>query len=249
MKTTGLISIDQLCDHGCTAVFYKRRLVIRNELGKIVIIGHRVPMEDKDYTNGMWMVNLNKNTPPLSVIHPTNAIILSDTTKTELVKLHHVSLGSPVKLTLVNAIDKRFLNTFPGLTKKIVNNHLPKSIQTCKDRMDQERQGLQSTKVRSTSKTPTPIDATPSTRTNIFIYTFLGPTKKIVNKYLPKSVQTYKDHMDQERQGLQSIKIRSISKNPRPIDATPSTRTKIFICAIASATDTIYINPTGKFPI
>ena len=117
MKTTGLLSIGQLCDHVYTAIFYKHQLIIRNKQGDIIIIGHRVPMGDKDYTNGMWMVNLNKNTPPSSVLHSSNAIILSDTTKTDLAKLHHASLGSPVKSTLVNAINKGFLNTFPGLTK------------------------------------------------------------------------------------------------------------------------------------
>ena len=118
MKTTGLFSIGQLFDHGCAAIFYKRRFIIRNEQGEIIIIGHWVPRGDNDYTNVIWMVNLNKNTPPSSVIHLSNAIILDDTTKVDLAKLHHASLRSPVKLTLVNAIEKVFLNTFPGLTKK-----------------------------------------------------------------------------------------------------------------------------------
>ena len=54
--------------------------------------------------------------------------------------------------------------------------------------------------------------------------------------------------MDQERQGLQSTKVRSTS-DPTPIDSEPSTRTNIFICAIASATDKIYTDLTGKLPI
>ena len=180
MKTTDLLSIGQLCEHGCTAIFYKRRLIICNEQDEIIIIGHMVPMGDNDYTNEMWMVNLNKNTPPSSVLHLSNAIILANTTKKDLAKLNLASLGSPVKSTRVNAIDKGFLNTFPDLTKKLVNKHLPKLIQSCKGHMDQKRQGLQSIKVGSTSKTPTPIDSTPSACTNIFIcaiasYTTMTP--------------------------------------------------------------------------
>ena len=117
MKTTSLLSIGQLCDHKCTAIFYKRRLITRNAHGEIIIIGHRVPIEDDDYTSGMWIVNLHQHTPPSSILHSVNPIILANTTKTDLAKLYHASLGSPVKSTLFYTIDKGFLNTFQALRK------------------------------------------------------------------------------------------------------------------------------------
>ena len=120
MTTTGLLSIGQLCDHGCTAIFSKRHLAISNAQQETIILGHRVPMWDANYTNGMWMVNLpNINSPP-PTLHSANAIILADTTQRDLANLHHASLGSPVKSTLVDAIDSGFLSTFPGLTKFFV---------------------------------------------------------------------------------------------------------------------------------
>ena len=37
---------------------------------------------------------------------------------------------------------------FPGLDEKLVTNHLPPSIDTAKSRLQQERQGLKSTKLQ-----------------------------------------------------------------------------------------------------
>ena len=62
---------------------------------------------------------------------------------------------------------KRFLSTFPGLTKQLVKKHLPKSETTVKGHMDQERKNLQSTK-KVPPIQPEPLE--PATRTNIQIY-------------------------------------------------------------------------------
>ena len=144
MQSTGLLSIGQLCDYGCTATLSERRLVIRNKDNKVIIVGHRIPFGDSQYTNGMWMVQLQHNKPPSSIYHTSNAIILADTTKQDLAKLHHDSLGFPVQSTLLTAINNIFLGTFPGLTKELVRKHLPKSVQTSKGHLDQERQNLES---------------------------------------------------------------------------------------------------------
>ena len=132
MKTTGLLSIGQLCDHGCTAKFSRTKLVIRNSHGTIIMVGYR------EHRNKMWMVNVQNNKPHKCMMQGCNAIILSDTTKNDLAKFHHVSLGNPVKLTLIGAIDKGFLATFPGLTRKLAHKFLPKSEATVKGHMDQE---------------------------------------------------------------------------------------------------------------
>ena len=47
MKTSGLLSIGQLCDSGCTAKFSKRRLIVRNSRGTIILVGHRIPRGEK----------------------------------------------------------------------------------------------------------------------------------------------------------------------------------------------------------
>ena len=43
---------------------------------------------------------------------------------------HHVTLGVPVVTTLIRAINKNWLTSFPGLTANGVQKYLPKSIQT-----------------------------------------------------------------------------------------------------------------------
>ena len=126
MHTTGLLSIGQLCDHDCTANFSCKRLVIRNKDNVIILIGRC----DPHTTNGMWIVNLEDNAPKQSMLNTCNAIILSDTTKKDLAQLHHASLRFPVKSTPIQAIDAGFLSSFPGLNKKLINKHLPKSMTT-----------------------------------------------------------------------------------------------------------------------
>ena len=41
MKTTGLLSIGQLCDHGCSATFYQHHLVIKNKRATTILVGHQ----------------------------------------------------------------------------------------------------------------------------------------------------------------------------------------------------------------
>ena len=175
MSTTGLLSIGQLCDAGCIATFTKRKLIIRNKQSNVILEGHRIPFGESKYTNGMWMVQLQRNKTPSSSCHTSNAIVLADTTKKDLAKLHHAALGFPVPSTLLAAIDKGFLSTFPGLTKGLVRKHLPKSIQTGKGHLDQERQNLQSTKCKST----VPIQEPDKSKTNIFIEAIVPATDKI----------------------------------------------------------------------
>jgi hypothetical protein len=92
----------------------------------------------------MWVVELTDNQP--SILPSCNAVILAETTKADLARLHHASLGFPVKSALLNAINKGFLTTFPGLDANLITKHLPKSEPTVKGHLDQERKNLQSTK-------------------------------------------------------------------------------------------------------
>ena len=202
MTTTGLLSIGQLCDHGCTATLSRHRIVIRNKSGAIIIVGHRRG------PNSMWLVDLDDNTPTTSLLPTCNAIILSETTKKDLAQFHHASLGSPVTSTLLSSIDAGFLASFPGLTKKLVKKHLPKSEHTSKGHLDQERQHLQSTRPPPLSKSKH--DAKP------------------------------------ESKSFNKVKVEPdiIVSNPDPTE-----RTNLFIHAIVPATDKIYTDLTGKFPV
>ena len=135
MKTAGLLSIGQLCDHGYTATFSQYRLVIRNSANDIILIGQRIPKGELNYTNGMWIVQMDNNTktPTTSMLHTANAVVLASTTQADLAKLHHASLGFPSSSTLCDAIDRGFLASFPGLTTKVVKNTFPSQSKRSRD--------------------------------------------------------------------------------------------------------------------
>ena len=63
---------------------------------------------------------------------------------TELVQYLHTAGFSPVNLRLKKAINMIFLKTWPGLTPEGLK-HLPTSVSTVQDHLQQERQNLQST--------------------------------------------------------------------------------------------------------
>ena len=122
MKTTGLLSIGQLCDHGCSATFSQHHLVIKNKRAITILVGHR------NSSNGTWMVQLDEQAQPHTTLPLNcNTIMLSDTTKKDLAHFHHASLGSPVPSTLLAAIDAGFLLSFPGLTTQLVKNTSPRA--------------------------------------------------------------------------------------------------------------------------
>ena len=65
----------------------------------------------------------------------------------ETVRFLHAALESPTKATLLTAILHGNLITFPGLINDSVTNFFPKSPETQKGHMRQQRQGVRSTKV------------------------------------------------------------------------------------------------------
>ena len=150
MKTTGLSSLVQLCDHGYTEILSHRCIVIRDKYDTIVMMRHTQPQR----SNGMRIINLDNSRPPNpSFKHATPSFCQKQQQK-YLAQFHHVSLGFPVKATLIDATNAGFLASFPGLTKKIIRKHLPKSETTCRGHMDQERKNLQLTKTKTLSTAP-----------------------------------------------------------------------------------------------
>ena len=60
----------------------------------------------------------------------------------------HAACLSPVTSTFATAIGKNFFKTWPGLTRKLIRKHLPPVIATTQGHLHQERQHLQSTKIK-----------------------------------------------------------------------------------------------------
>ena len=80
--------------------------------------------------------------------HQANGILCLDQPKQEqLAVFHHVSLGSLVVSTLLQAIPRGHIISFPGLTTELITKHLPKSVATVLEHQDQEAQNICCTRV------------------------------------------------------------------------------------------------------
>ena len=101
LTSGSLLSIGQLCDHGCSAYFTRHNLLIFYK-GKIILKGTR--------TNKLW--NIDKDQP---TTHSLNATI-GNPTIAERIAFYHASLFSPTLTTLTKAIKAGYLTTFPEFT-------------------------------------------------------------------------------------------------------------------------------------
>jgi hypothetical protein len=134
LKTGTLLSLAQLCDDDCIAVFtrYDVKLLKNNE---VIIIGKRM-------SNGLWSLPINS-----PHTHQANGILRTDRPKQELATYLHAALGSPAPSTLLRAIRRGHLISIPGLTTNLISKHLQKSIATTLGHQDQEAKHLRSTKL------------------------------------------------------------------------------------------------------
>jgi hypothetical protein len=64
----------------------------------------------------------------------------------ETVRYLHAAVGFPTKETMLNAVRKGFLTSWPGLTVQTVNKYFPESVETQKGHTCHQRKGLRSTK-------------------------------------------------------------------------------------------------------
>ena len=133
LKNSSLLSIGQLCDDDCFALFSKKYLTIFKD-NELILFGHR------NTTNGLWDV------PMIPKYESMNAIINRNQTKQQLATYIHQCLFSPTLRTLAEAIKRGNLISFPGIDDINFYKHLPKSMATTFGHLDQEQQGLQSTK-------------------------------------------------------------------------------------------------------
>ncbi|ACI65279.1 predicted protein [Phaeodactylum tricornutum CCAP 1055/1] len=151
LSNGSLISIGQLCDHGCTATFTSDtvRIALNNT---VVLRGGRSP-----YTR-LWTLDspVTPNPPATELhapVHDKNfANHLGDHSGTlaDRIAFVHASLFSPQLSTWCKAIDKGRLTTFPDITSAQVKRHPPQSVPMVKGHLDQQRSNLRSTKPKVT---------------------------------------------------------------------------------------------------
>ena len=108
LASGSLLSIGQLCDHGCSSYFDKSKLYILNN-GRIVMQGTH------DHTR-LWTID-----NPQETTHSLNSVIDTPTIA-ERIKFYTASLFSPTLSILAQAISAGFFTTFPAfITKNYAN--------------------------------------------------------------------------------------------------------------------------------
>jgi hypothetical protein len=145
LKTGSLVSLSKICDDDCLALFSRHDVqIIKND--QVIITGKRMD-------NGLWSIPI---VVPHS--HQANGILRTDKVRSELATYHHATLGGPVPSTLLRAIKRGHLTTFPGLTTKLISKHLSKSTATVLGHQDQEAKNIRSTKTTPIRTEPVSYD-------------------------------------------------------------------------------------------
>jgi hypothetical protein len=91
LRTGTLVSLAQLCDDDCVAIFTRLGVKILKH-NTVLITGSCTP-------NRLWSITLQ--VPP---IHQVNGILCLDSSREQLAIYHHATLGSPAPSTLLRAI-------------------------------------------------------------------------------------------------------------------------------------------------
>ena len=149
LTNTSLLSVGQLCDDDCTAIFDKAAMkIIKN--GMTIITGKR------NTADGLWDIELPLT--PLTTVAVANAIIKKSTSHAELADYLYACCGCPPLRTFLRAIKNGNMITWPGIHDINFNKHLTKSIASAKGHLNQERKNLQTTKPVADSSSPSPED-------------------------------------------------------------------------------------------
>ena len=154
-----LISVDQLCDDDCTAIFSKNKCTIYNRRNEPVITGIC------NHTMGIYQQSIPRHNN--QNIRQANAI-LSTQNLQEHIKYLHQCAFSPTPRTWIQAVKKGHFKTWPGVTVKAIQRYLPKSEATTMGHLDQQRKNTRSTKSQkddhNTMTSPSPLEKGCSTQ-------------------------------------------------------------------------------------
>ena len=152
---SSLISVGQLCDSGCIALF--------NQHDVSVLFNKQVILQGKrDISTGMWNVELPTQKPassqppdPNAIQHTAQSAIAAETLG-ERIAFLHACAGSPAISTFRKAIQAGFYTTWPELTAERVDKYLVTPAATVQGHLDQQRKNIRSTKPKAKPKATTP---------------------------------------------------------------------------------------------
>ena len=146
---TSLISISELCNNGFIATFSSEDVHVTKD-------GLTVLHHGKDKSDHLWNVQLVAPTDATSA----SAILRSDT-DVAFATFIQTALGSPVLSTLLRAVRKGYLASYPRSTANMVTSYLSLTAATPRGHLDQHRQGLDSTSTDEQSNDSEEVDHPP----------------------------------------------------------------------------------------
>ena len=171
-----LLSVPQLCKSKLTVTFKGETVEISNSEGEVLITGYldpakdlfMVPIYDDDdakpqrVTSGFagaagQLVETEYNgivRPILTPEQHTAAMAHSISCVPALISYLHACAGFPVIVTWIEAINKGWYSTWPGLTSSRVRQHLPPSEHTTMGHMRMISKGIRSTQPKPTVQEP-----------------------------------------------------------------------------------------------
>ena len=130
----------QLWDDDCVSVFTKYYVKILKH-NQLIITGLR------DWINGLWNIPLGscpptQQSPTRSYPNQANGILRQYITKRKLDQYFHAAAFSPVKSTLLTAINNGQFTSLPGLSTSLISKRLPQYLFTVEGHLDQEQKNL-----------------------------------------------------------------------------------------------------------
>jgi len=184
-----LISIGQLCDDGCTAIFTASKcyVVKENALDTSSLESLSILQGDRNCATNLWYFNLNSSSIP-KIQNNANTTVY-EMKKQDLIEFHHKACFSPVKDTWLKAIKHGFFESWPGLSYTDVNKHLQLQPATAKGHLRQKRQNYRSTKPEVKNKFE--MTVSPNTRQNdVFIKPVEATKQELSRSPLAKVINT-----------------------------------------------------------
>ena len=133
--------MSDFCNRGCIVTLTGSSLTVEKD-------GTPIYHCAKDPSAKLWPFDLAATCLPPTTVVPTasaNTVVHHDL-HADFVAFAHASLGNPTISTLLRALNRGYLSTFPRLTARMVTRNLPISLATARGHLDLTRQGLHSTR-------------------------------------------------------------------------------------------------------
>ena len=162
-----LLSVPLLCNANYITAFCKDKVLIlkdNEKLNKCLKAEKPILEGKRDYSTNLWEIpvgtktvestptqeltiarDMNNNQCKMKIAHTVNSAY-QQRSAAELQAFLHGTLCAPRVSTLIKAIKTDWLSTFPGISVKGVQRHLPKSTITAMGHLDKYRKNTRSTR-------------------------------------------------------------------------------------------------------